>query len=1594
MSAKSKYDAAYTTLVLMQRGDPNYAAAEADFKAARAAYAVEMEANDAAMRAAVAPPPPPVEYNMPPPRIVVAAAVVPAAAVAQLQLDKQKLEGDLIAARRDADAAVVKEQQASADLLAAQARITVLNNSITSLDADVMRLEQEKAALSSGSGALGAVQANLDKATEEIRKVTLQRDTLQLERDAATNRALASAGEAQRAEAEIQRLRADLAALQQRLAAAQQAETAAAQQLSTTTAQRDTATQQRELADSKLATAEQQLGAARAEVAAGNEARKKTSDELGKLRIDLQTVAAARDQGAARVQSLTTELLQTKNTLNEKTQKCDEDIKELNTRLTAAMQSGTPQKDLADALANAAQLNNQLSSATAELSAAKATRASLEQQLQKQTTEISTLGASIQRLKIELADQKRLAEEGEVARATAESSCDDARISTSRLETLLTQQRLELEAARREVDSLKARLAGMTGTAQPPPPPPPPTTTAPPTTTPPPTTTTLPPPPMTTPPPPPPTTTAPPPPPTTTTTPTTGATSTTTTATISFAGRVVVATGGDIELDWLPTAKDIDSLQYAFSDSTKTKVSVIVAGVISSAADHYSAAAALFKANADEASFDVAAGDASLDGVLQLVASVADVFFKNLGAYSDKAASRYHADPKKENLDNYHSTVAAAWLTLARIVAAALASTAIDLSKVNKVTAHDSLASLIAYLLVRGATGRDYREGKPVKDVTREIKWTKAQENYKEDWFDAKGNTSAEKISEGQRNTIAPWPLLPPLIAALAFLEAANARTALLVDAFVALGAYGATPVTIDKKGEIVYAYSATKFFDRFFDAAKIGTAVAVPSADDKVARALTMAKDIGRKDNVVLVVDDAELKANVDLPALIFGKLISDLVSVVVKAKTNTKSNYDAGVALVAVVYSFFVPYTLKGASGDAEAAASIMQRFGKRPKFPSGNVIKTAALAGLGEQQQTIETEAFNPFRKALSEAITKSPTQAALTAFIRDASTLTDANGKTLFQLIDSRDKQREFTVLVPENDAWLLLRRTVTAGDAAVMRVLKRHVIWSPKAIDFATVSGRGVTYTTLLYDDSPADPDATIYIAGSKGGEDGKQQSLRVRYASHRETQEVHLRKQSSRGETGRFFVIDQPIWLDAPGLAPTVGGYPGVPSSPLPPPPAASQYKDLPIYKNQPALLPPPPPPIATAAAPTVPTAGRLGSALTEIQRETGKLVRKAGIDDTLKAMVAAGKRIVLLLPPAAYVAQLLDAKPSADDLRRIALYHVIEASSLLDAVRRCLTEKRSFILPTASGAALKFSCSEKSGAKRGRLYAGDISEVGSGLVSLSGYAAPLLVFRIMRVLQPRDEMLGAEAVRRQLAALLVATQTYDDVKKSAATANVAILLPPSDQVRAFVAANDEATNRAMAMQHLVRVEDVARAVGACAQTGTPSELPTVGGGAVSVVCDKSPTGADAVSVRRLIGDKAYLIKLDAEAFAVAVWLVPTLLKPRGTTAVAPLAIRQATKAGPDEDADVHTLTDRHNALTARLATAATLADALAAVHEIQATKQAVGDRAIRSAADSTLWDKYHEANRNAVNKNMALDQAERGAVRKALAELYTTAAK
>lgn len=1020
----------------------------------------------------------------------------------------------------------------------------------------------------------------------------------------------------------------------------------------------------------------------------------------------------------------------------------------------------------------------------------------------------------------------------------------------------------------------------------------------------------------------------------------------------------------DKDINWLPDNKEEvkDKMPEKFTVTSTQLASKV--GAIGKTS---------LKIDGDKLSFN--ANDINV--VDDLMEAILDVFFGAVAKFSDIMIVQLKAG--KGGSPQFHKLLGEAWSTtfvplLQRIVAAFENTTA------AKDDVQIRLAKYAAYIFVRGATGRETENSKD----GRTLKWPKDELNkgaFQEDWFAPGNKTKNQKSSPGTRNTLTPYPLMPPMIAALVYTTNQPIETA-MESVFMAVNS-----VSKDNGWQFAASKSSKPFFETFFTKLtpiELNKFALEDAQNEGTPRSANMAKKLGLNNTAITVQKSDQFVNDKDREArsyLVLGRIIFELSAKTTEIKDLTPTPTDEdrqkqSYVLVGLVHSFFVDFTVKDLALDPKT--SIFNEFGERPKKRDGKYIKTAAR-GFEQSDVTINSDAINLFRKKLSEAIATNELQASTSMFVRDASSLTDSRGKTIFQIIDERDKNREFTVLVPENDAWQFVRRTVTSP-AALMRLLKRHVIWSPKAIDFATVSGRPITYTTLLYDDNANDPDASIYISGSKAGYDGKQPMLLVRYMSRNQTQEIGLRKQSSRGITGRFFVTNAPLWLDAPGLEPSVGGYPNLP----PPPSSSSIYSDLPIFKNKDSET-------------TTQTQTRLvRSTVDEMYQETSALLRKAGVYDDVAKLVAANQPIALLLPPAEYVKRLLGARPSANVLRETALYHIVFSDTLLSSAKACMSKNQSLIVDTASKATIKLTCTQKSGAKNGRLYAGDIDDKESALVQLSGIDRPLMVIRIRRVLRPRGPMMGTDAVKTELKALVMASQSLDAVKKLAQKGDLVVLLPPRDKVRdLFVNSKSVDDVRAVVLQHTTTIKEISAAATAC-RAGKNAALLTTSGKKLQIVCTKPEKSANELSARRLLPDKMYLVKLDDETPSIAVWLVPNVLSeqvPVAATSVKAIAYTptvapsasakpkvveqpQPTVA-PSASAKSESVVNNTQAnLIAQLSTALSVDSAVFVVNKLTPT--------LKSGTDTSRAN-YKQLATDAINKNTALDQEEKAAVRKAL---------
>lgn len=736
--------------------------------------------------------------------------------------------------------------------------------------------------------------------------------------------------------------------------------------------------------------------------------------------------------------------------------------------------------------------------------------------------------------------------------------------------------------------------------------------------------------------------------------------------------------------------------------------------------------------------------------------------------------------------------------------------------------------------------------------------------------------------------------VFPPIVAAFAYGRVAE--VGLPADLVKTRWAQSASlTVACERLGDVIKSKPTQML--RLFFAKSLTTQISASTADE--AAAAYGLRDLGAMPT----------SSSMDLAR----GLAMDVRDTFADVATAVKDPQKAGVAMLGVAKAFRASYT------EGSQNMTLLARGGKAPAWSTGTTIAVSEHASEAERLRdalingTVESDAvLDLFRSKLSTAIKKSPQAASVSLFISDADTLKDAKGKTLFEILDEAPKGVQYTVLVPENAAWLAVKKSVpNASD--IVRLLKRHVLWSNEAIDLTKLDGRELVYTTLLQLDNSQDVDGVIKITGIKLGRTGKEPGLLVGYAAHNSAQKVAILSEPKRTKTGRFFVIDRPIYLDAPGLSPSVGGYVAVGLSSG----DAAQLPDVDV-----ALRADP-----TYAALPKPIAIATGAKLASTQREASDFIRRGGLVDQLKAggslllppreeladMDAAELREVarlhvvtdvarfsnptpvqpsgfdrpfnvyriphvlrpssdverealalltvtgtladaagatLLLPPFDAVQALLATKPAADVARRVVLGH--------------LTRSTTLPFTMLSGDVVKPTLGTKYDVK---LPAG----------RLTVYRVPAIL--VAKTVASKSSMSEARVVQieNEAVALLAATSTVDVVKASGYDG---LLLPPRSQISELLNTNPSAdAMRALVLGHLVKVADVMGGGRVVTAAGTTVELGDVAGTAI-----QPPSFAAPLTVYRIPA----VLKSGA---AVATAISP------GTHAETTKVIRSATSA-------------------------------------------------------------------------------------------------
>jgi len=561
-----------------------------------------------------------------------------------------------------------------------------------------------------------------------------------------------------------------------------------------------------------------------------------------------------------------------------------------------------------------------------------------------------------------------------------------------------------------------------------------------------------------------------------------------------------------------------------------------------------------------------------------------------------------------------------------------------------------------------------------------------------------------------------------------------------------------------------------------------------------------------------------------------------------------------DRGYMLIVLASTMFVQFRVQ----QETVMRTLFLRMGVRPQVQETvegkdavYSIKSATKMDDTDDEPTVNTGVLNIVRSKLSTTIKESTESKNASIFIRDADTLKDSNGKTLFQIIDDKNAGRRFSVFVPENEWWKYLRAQVP-NDADRMRLLKRHVIWTPSDVNFTKLGGDSSSYTTLLSDDNANDSDSTISLAVVKMGRKNREFGLLVNYPFHNTTERIAILNDVTRSKTGRAYFISGVFMLDAKTATSKTGAY-----QPIPVGPASAEQT-------------------VVTQAKMVTDSKELG----DIQREAYDLLRKTGVVDEVRAFDASKENgIVIILPSKSNVASLLETRPTAEVARSIALFHVIGYDDFMAAMKMCGEENRSTKIATAGGKLLKFSCGSDKKRKANRLLAADILNAKIAHIQMSGFTHDVFVFRVDTVLMPKDKedvdvpMLTNEEVTKRVRGWLTAARAIDVVTARAMQSKLGILLPPESEVKALL--DEEITDeevRNKTLQFVVYVDDVTRIVSANANV---SSIPTLANKPISI----GPVGScDCVPRVFLKTSKAYTISLDdTPKTQVMVWSVPDL---------------------------------------------------------------------------------------------------------------------
>ena len=675
-------------------------------------------------------------------------------------------------------------------------------------------------------------------------------------------------------------------------------------------------------------------------------------------------------------------------------------------------------------------------------------------------------------------------------------------------------------------------------------------------------------------------------------------------------------------------------------------------------------------------------------GLLRFVETLAHGFFAGAIYVGDWAVKAKQDDATDVTaVENANKYIARVWSNTFMPILVELAIKArAELSKVDWTSFKAFMTEYASWAFIKGLTGRESSTNDKSSRIQSNDYGLKAR-----DWYASEITAAGEWAAS--RNTVAVPPVLPPLIAAFVENETdqegypgetaspGDINVKCMVDLLVQLR-------MIKSIGGVAEFDSSSSFVSNFLDVKELANAKDKATAD-------TLEKGSGNDFKKLFITNYAGqekvvLSTTKNSREELFVLLVRDYVNLIAPT---LKSVLLVTVAQRQIAHLTVAYITQVDVTTADNSSGTLTKRLALRP------LIGTTTLKSAGQpsakytavvDDMTVTSDAlFDVFRDKLSTAIKNNPLAGSTSLFINDASNVKDAGGLTLFDALDKTKDSRQYTVLVPQNAAWLEVQKAANGNKTVLAVYLGRHVLWSTnKAINFLDpkIGNEPIDYATILVDNPIVTrADRIVNISVTRGGLKNNDVQLHVTYKITGETQTLRILSEPTRAKTGRFFIVDRPIWHDRYPDEPR----PGVAiEEKLPPAPAPSSVE----YVTLPTLVPPSnlPPPIATDVGMITSTTSRTTSSslipdqspmaavthagatpaeLGQIHRDTTELLRNTRTIDDAKKLVNSGKELVVFLPPHDALAALYKSKPSAEAARAVALHHVVYAQDLSKAI-------------------------------------------------------------------------------------------------------------------------------------------------------------------------------------------------------------------------------------------------------------------------------------------------------------------------------------